>query len=138
MNTNITMKLWELDSILNWAFNIYNGKHREVPIEVAGIKPEWEYLASWFNELDAYIIAGRRDLLDSHIPVDFVCSVLNKVNKYCYLSKKDGHLRSYKFKSDDEPLSYLECFNRYGGTILEDTLEKGSYKVNAIPFGQRE
>ena len=130
MIAKIAMTLDQLDSILNWAFN--NGNHQLLPAAIAELNPEWNYLVVWFNELNSYIINGRRDLLNTELPKDFIQAVLSKVDKYCYLSKKDGHLRSCKFKPDDEPLSYLECFNRYGGMVLEDTLEKGSYRVDGI------
>ena len=112
------MKLWQLNSVLEGKLTL--------PASIAASKDEWHYLMVLCNER----AVEDRDALQTEFPTDFVQAVLSKVDKCCYLGR-DGHLRSWNYNlPGNEPLSFLECFNRYGGTVLEDTLEKGSYKVS--------
>lgn len=127
MTTNTSIKLWQLNSILEGNLNL--------AIDIARSNNAWSSLADLCSLAESKRAIGDWISLEdqnTELPIGFAQAILSQINKYCYLSKTDGHLRSYKFKPDDEPLSYLECFNRYGGTLLEDTLEKSSYYLNSI------
>lgn len=117
------MKLWQLNSVLEGKLIL--------PASIAALKADWHYLITLCNEAETRRALGNRDALETELPIDFVQAVLSKVDKYCYLGP-DGYLRSWNYNpTGNEALSFLECFNRYGGRVLEDTLDKGTYYINS-------
>jgi hypothetical protein len=120
------MKLWQLDSILQG--------NRSLPATVAASNKEWHYLTAWFNEMDKMdeirekVSSENKNILDSYLPSEFVIAVLNEVDQYYFLSN-DGWLRSWCMNPDDKKISFVDCFKKYGGEILEDVGEKGSFHV---------
>lgn len=114
------MKLWQMDSILQG--------NRSLPATVAASNEAWHYLKSLFDEMHELRKKGNRDILDADLPSEFVIAVLNEVDQYCFLSS-DGWLRSRRIDLNDKKLSFVECFKKYGGEILEDVGEKGAFQV---------
>ena len=113
------MKLLEMDSILQG--------DRGLPATVAASNKEWHFLKNLFNEMDQLRQKGS-DLLDTNLPSEFVIAVLSEVEGSCFLSN-DGWLRSWRMDSNDKKLSFVDCFTRHGGQILEEVGEKGSVQV---------
>lgn len=113
------MKLWELDSILQG--------DRVLPAAVASTNNCWRHLECLFIEMNALRTEGNA-ILYSELPAEFVEAVLNKVELFCYLSR-DGWLRSRRYDAADEPMLFVDCFKKYGGSVLEEVGEKGSVCV---------
>lgn len=113
------MKLCELDSILQG--------DRVLPAAVASTNNCWRHLEHLFIEMNALRTEGNA-ILYSELPAEFVVAVLSEVDQFCYLSR-DGWLRSRRHDADDEPLPFVDCFNKYGGSVLEEVGEKGSVCV---------
>lgn len=110
------MKFWQLTSVL---------RERPYPIaDVARQRPEWTMFAEWFAERDHLIDIQDREKLDAELPDDFARAVLSTVDLPFYLDA-EGWLRAGPFHSSDERLTALEAFNRCGGEMLEDVIEKG-------------
>jgi hypothetical protein len=110
------MKFWQLDSLL-----------RETPhpiTEVARTRPEWRVFAEWHADLEELCPVQDRVKLDAELPDDYVRAVLSKVDMPFYLDA-EGWLRGGPFHSSEERLTALEAFNRCGGEMLEDVVEKG-------------
>lgn len=58
----------------------------------------------------------------------FAIAVLEGVRRNLYLSSDDW-LRSNQSAPDDQAISILDSFKRYGADVVEDVLEKGSMNV---------
>jgi hypothetical protein len=114
------MKFWELTSIT-----------REKPgalLEAALSRPEWKFVADWLADMSELSRRQDREKLDHVLPTEFVRAVLGKIDRVFYFEEPDI-LRSRKFPSTDLELSTLDAFNLYGGSALEDALEKGMTHV---------
>ena len=111
----MSMKLWELDSILS----ANNGYTRELPTKIASSKEEWRYLVTMFSN-----IYNQRDrgILDAELPPEFVIEVLEKSEIVCY-KYNDGTLRSYK-SDKAEVVSAVDVYMKYGGYLLERLFER--------------
>jgi len=59
--------------------------------------------------------------------------VLAESPRYYYLNLTDRHLRSYDRHPYDEKMTALEAFDRFGGSVIEDAIEKGSYPLDWLP-----
>jgi hypothetical protein len=66
--------------------------------------------------------------LDSLVDYEFALAVLRELPEPLYLSS-DHWLRARRHEHTDHPLSMSEAFERYGGEVIEDVLEKGSKNV---------
>jgi hypothetical protein len=95
---------------------------------IASSDYNWEQFAIWYGDYDRLVDQQDREKLDYELPDGIVRLVLAQSDKVYFLAK-DGWLRSYRISSEDEKLSALEAFQRYGGDVIEDVLEKGSFFV---------
>ena len=111
------MKFWELDSVC-----------RDQPgllIRKAAERAEWYEYAEWGRKVDELVRTQDRAKLDFELPDAYVRGVLHDCSLVFYRGK-DGWLRSYRLRPDDTERSPLEAYEEYGGSALEDALEKGS------------
>lgn len=114
------MKFWQLTSIASDNPGLIS--------RVALTRTTWkryELLASNFSNL---VKAQDRAMLDSIVDTDFVIAVLGEIQKNLYLSS-DNWLRSWQLDPDDQVVSILDAFIRYGPDIVEDVFERGSVEV---------
>lgn len=112
------MKFWELRSIC---------RDKPKTLKKVFSQKKWRMYAEWNNDIAQLVQTQDREKLDAILPDELVEQVLNKHPGVLYLY--GGHLRSYRFNRNEHKISYLKAFQKYGGTAVEDTLEKGSFKV---------
>ena len=114
------MKFWELVSVAGDDFDLLR--------RIASERDEWTVLRRWIGDFNALVNRQDRGILDAQVPEAYAAAVLRSVRGHCYLST-DGQLRSWRFHRGDGKMSYLEVFERFGGSVLEEVLEKGSLQV---------
>lgn len=115
------MKLWQLVSIMD---------DSRILQSLASSQEEWKNLELWFAEFGKLVQVQDRVKLDYELPESLVNLALSRSKKICFLSG-DGWLRSWPMSADDQSLSALEVYKRYGGTILERVLENGVVATEA-------
>jgi len=114
------MKFWELTSV-------FRGNETLLRRALSGTK-----FATWVDN-------PSREQYDFKIPFEICVKALSTHPDFLY-KYSDNHLRSYiinkiEWKKAGNPavemtkMSYLEVFKSYGGHALEDTLEKGSFRL---------
>lgn len=117
------MKFWELIS----AFR----SERDILEFVLG-KPQWKEYDDYFKNFSSLVKEQNRAILEQQIPYELIKEVcqMSKLKFYLY----GTNLRSTKLFGDDnfEKLSSLEVFLKYGGSCIEEVLEKGSLGVDKI------
>jgi hypothetical protein len=114
------MKFWQLCSVAGTV--LMERKAHANPNQL------WAQYAIWLQNFTMIVDNQDRKILDAELDADFVISVLGDTGLFCYLSA-DGQLRSWRFDPAAQEMSFVEIFNRYGGTVLEEVCEKGSFKV---------
>jgi hypothetical protein len=132
------MKLWEMNSILEW-----NSKG-DLSVNISAERDEWNYLKPLFEGANNYSWYTDIEKLEAILPEDFVKRVLEESRIVCYRSKKiwyedvgadDGlgrwyiFITEYKTRSDDELMTAFEVYKQYGGKILETVFEKTSAAI---------
>ena len=122
------MKFWQLTSLL---------RERASPIaDAARGRSEWRKFGDWLAQEDELIRLQDREKLDTELPDDYVRAVLAYVDMTFYLAT-DGWLRRHRVHSGDEKLTALEAFNRCGGELLEDVIEKGVSHRKMLPSSRQ-
>jgi hypothetical protein len=115
------MKFWQLSSACRSEPELIDSVLRD--------ETRWRSWADKFSRMNELVDVQDRSILDAELPDDLVRLVLSKLPTTFYLSS-DGWLRSWAFNPHDKRLSALEAFDSYGGEVIEDVLEKGSYRVS--------
>lgn len=117
------MKFWELTSAFRSENNI---------LEFILGKPQWKEYGDHFQNFSSLVKEQNRAILDQSVPDELIKEVcqMSKLKFYLY----DTNLRSTKLFGDDnfQELSSLEVFLKYGGSCIEEVLEKGSLGVGKI------
>ena len=114
------MKLWQLTSVI---------RNVEVMKIAAQSNQNWHEFVTWLENWATVVDTQDRAKLDYELPDLFVQTVLANSNLQCHLSE-DGWLRFRKNSPDDQQITALQAFNRFGGRALEEAYEKGSAKVS--------
>jgi hypothetical protein len=114
------MKAWQLVVILDNDMAMLQA--------VASSKQEWRQLEALFAAFGELVRHQERSELDRELPDDFVRRVLSSSTKVCFLSK-DGWLRSWRMSADDEVVSAVDAYVKYGGAALERVYESGAVAV---------
>ena len=113
------MKLWELSSIV---------RDNALLQTVAQKNPAWRELGALYARMDQLVQVQDRATLDRAVSEDFVLAALGATGQKCYRSH-DGWLRSAAMSPTDQVLSFSDAYEKYGGTVLENALERGAVKV---------
>jgi hypothetical protein len=116
----LSMKAWQLVVILDNDMAMLQA--------VASSKQEWRQLEALFAAFGELVRHQERSELDRELPDDFVRRVLSSSTKVCFLSK-DGWLRSWRMSADDEVVSAVDAYVKYGGAALERVYESGAVAV---------
>ncbi len=117
------VKFWELTSVCR--------AQPELVARTAAEHPSWSQFEIWYRSRNELVASQDREKLDSELPEEFVKAVLEHCSKTFFLGG-DGRLRSYPLNPDDEQLSALETYSRFGN-VLEQALEFGSVRVHHSP-----
>ncbi|OQX01885.1 MAG: hypothetical protein BWK73_44580 [Thiothrix lacustris] len=107
------MKFWELTSVC-----------RDQPDLLKNMLQSCgeDQLLEWIREIDEIITRQDRIILDKEIDDDICLAVLSKHTGKLYQSTR--YLRAYPMENKME-LTFVDIFKKYGGSIIEETLEKG-------------
>jgi len=113
------MKFWELVSVCR----------NNPELLAATLQDErWSDFMDLHASFSMLIQQRNRQRLDTKVPDALCCEVLGGIFGKLFLSKS-GTLRSQSLGHDEHALDYLEVFHAFGGSTLEEVLEKGSKKV---------
>lgn len=112
------MKFWELTSVFR--------DQPEVLKRVLKTRQETQLL-EWIDDINNIISQQDRSILDRTIDDSLCVAILAEHNGMLYQSSK--YLRTHPIENEIQ-LSFVEVFKKYGGSIIEETLEKG---IAAIP-----
>ena len=115
------MKYWQLRSVV---------RNAEAFRSVAESNRDWREFLTWLENEATIVEKQDRTKLDYQLPILFVQAVLAQSDLSCYLSHV-GWLRSYKTSTDDEAVTVLDAFNRFGGEKLEEAWERGCVDISA-------
>lgn len=107
------MKFWELTSVFR--------DQPEVLKRVLQIRQETQLL-EWIDNINNIVSLQDRSILDKTIDDSLCVAVLAEHNGMLYQSSK--YLRTYPVDNEIQ-LSFVEVFKKYGGSLIEETLEKG-------------
>ena len=114
------MKVWQLISITN--------NNIKLIAQVALKNPVWEKYEALFINFSNFVKTQDRATLDSALDTDFIVAVLKEIQQSLYYSS-DHWLRSWKLNPDDQNISFLNAFEKYGAEILETACERGAVRV---------
>lgn len=124
------MKFWELTS----AFRSETDN-----LESVLKNDRWKKYHSYYENLHSIIIKQDRSILDEEIPFHLAKEVceLSNLKFYLYYKNKPHCLSSYK-QDTDQPFEVLSPFDilvRFGGSFIEETLEKSTSEVTPRKIG---
>ena len=115
------MKFWELNSVF-----------REVPglLKEFLCRPEWfQPWGAAFERFDEVVNLQERDILDAFVPLE-LSRAIARSDKRVWSVSRTGHLRLGATEgSGDQVLSTLDVHEKFGGWVLEEVLEHGSFRV---------
>jgi hypothetical protein len=114
------MKYWQLRSVV---------RNVEPFRSVAESNRDWQEFLIWLKNEASIVQSQDRAKLDYQLPDLFVKTVLAQSDLTCYVSH-DGWLRSYKTSPEDEVVTVLDAFNRFGADKLEEAWEKGCVDIS--------
>lgn len=114
------MRFWQLNSICR-NYNVIT--QLEAQLE----KSSWGELYQWHLDFDNLVDKQDREKLDYLLPEKLCISVLSLIPKKIYRS--DNNLRADKLLSPCKEMTFVEIYKLYGGEVLEDIIEKGSYPL---------
>ena len=115
------MKFWELNSVF-----------REVPglLNEFLCCPEWfQPWGAAFERFDEVVNHQERDILDAVVPLE-LSRAIARSDKRKWSVSPTGHLRLGTTDGPGEQvLSTLEVHEKFGGWVLEQVLEYGSFRL---------
>jgi hypothetical protein len=124
------MKFWELTS----AFRTETDNLKSVLS-----KDNWVKFKSQYDNLSQIIQRQERLILDENIPFQLAKEVceLSKLKFYLYYKNIPYSLTNWKQGTDEpfEVVSALDILLRFGGTYIEETLERSISKVSPRQLG---
>jgi len=127
------MKFWELVS----AFRV----SPEIVREVLS-RPAWrEPYGRWYEDFNRLVDAQDRGVLDARVPLELSREVARLSSLTFQYSPRHGTLReSWSEGMDPGPLmemTALEVHDRFGGSVIEEVGEYGSFTVTPAEGGTR-
>jgi hypothetical protein len=115
------MKFWELISVF---------RNEKENLKAVLDKPELEKYRFYYNNLHSLIEQQDRSLLDEEIPFELAYEVceLSKMKFYLFYENQIQTLRNSIQTERElfEEISVLDVLIRFGGSCIEETLEKNS------------
>jgi hypothetical protein len=114
------MKLWKMVSVL--------GGSTAKAEAIARSNPHWAIYAGWIRDFTELVKLQDRQKLDGELPEAFVREVFSTTQNKIFIST-DGTIRSRKVFTGDIEIGLLEAFDRFGGDIIEEVMERGSFKI---------
>lgn len=116
------MKVWEFMSAFRWSdVSLIDLVHDERWVEPYG---------KYFDQFDQLVQSQDRAVLDSPVPIELSRAAASLCDDLLFTISDDGNIR--RLTSGDESASALSAthiHDNFGGAIIEDVLEKGSYRL---------
>jgi hypothetical protein len=116
------MKFWELVSIM-----------RGQPEDLENLlrDEKWTQYACWYADLNRIVDEQDRGILDSAVPEELAFAAMERFRERFQV--RNGYLCGCpQGAALSGSLSALETYKRFGGTAIEDTLERGSAKISEL------
>ena len=92
---------------------------------------EWsEPYGGYFDRFDQLVQAQDRAVLDSPVPIELSRAAASLCNDLRFTISDDGNIR--RLTPGDEStsaVSAVHIHDTFGGAVIEDVLEKGSYRL---------
>jgi hypothetical protein len=124
------MKFWELTS----AFRSETDNLKSVLENY-----RWKKYQNYYENLNSIVAKQDRNVLDEEVPFHLAKEVceLSKLKFYLYYKDNPHCLSSYQQDTDQpfEELSSLDILIRFGGSFIEETLEKSTSEVTPRKIG---
>ena len=115
------MKFWELVS----AFRGFEKQLNDVLDS-----PKWKNpYGQWLKDFDSIVDSQDRIKLDDDVPEALTLEVSCLIGDSLVLYKGDGYLRFRQHDNADIKLNAHQVIQLYGGSVLEEVLEKSIVKV---------
>jgi hypothetical protein len=96
-------------------------------------KPIWKKYKFYFDNFDSLVKKQDRKVLDEEIPFDLAYEVcqLSNIKFWLYYKRQPHLLTSWKQGTDElfEEVSALDILTRFGGSFIEETLERSVSEV---------
>ena len=113
------MKYWELVSIMRTQRSALENLLRD---------ERWARYRQWFADWDRLVDEQDREILDSTVQEELACAAMELFPDRFQVRK--GYLHGCPIGvAPSDSLSALETYRRFGGTAIEDTLERGNAKI---------
>jgi hypothetical protein len=122
MNPGMVL-FWQLESIF-----------REETSDLRSVLqlPHWAKYLDWHTRFDTLVDVQDRSVLDAMIPLELARAVFAR-SKRKYCESGDSLYAAHDDRVQADPnrrvLTALDAFEKYGGAVLEEVLEKTSCKV---------
>lgn len=113
------MKFWEMESFFRGEKELLERVLR---------KPQWSDYLGRHRAFTYHVQNQHREILDESIPDELARELMQECKSRFVVG--NDHLRLATSESDT--LSALETYNRFGGTAMEDVLEKGSFPLRPM------
>lgn len=118
------MKFWELTSVF---------RSETDNLKSVLKNDRWKKFQNYYENLNSIVAKQDREILDEEIPFLLAKEVCELSNLKFYLYYKDNPQCLSSYKQDrDQPFEVLSPFDilvRYGGSFIEETLEKSYSEV---------
>jgi hypothetical protein len=116
------MKFWELVSMFRDEDAVLLAVLRE---------PQWALYLGWYNDYAKHASGRNQNVLDAEMPEELCRRAVRQSQKKFYIH--DNYLYYYlsgvQTPAGISPMTALEAFEKFGGTALEEVLEKSSFYV---------
>src|SRR5436190_23824605 len=113
------MKFWELISIF--------AEERKT-LESLFRRPAWAQFAEVYRDYAKHVSNQNRNILDAKVPDDLCREALSlSSRKYVVFNGQLAADAGKYFGANQEVLTAVEAFDRFGGSALEEVCEKGAY-----------
>ncbi len=124
------MRLWELIS----AFRSSGISLESLVHSATWNSPYGEY----FDRFDELVKSQNRDILDSLVPVELSHAASQLCNDLIFTIDETGNIRRRgQSKSLDTEYSAAYIHDYFGGAVIEEILEKGSYRLPKTLWPQK-
>ena len=124
------MKLWEFQCAFRWS---------GVSLESLLHSEKWmSPLGEYFDRFDELVQTQNRDILDSLVPVELSHAASVLCEDLVFTIDETGNIRRRE-PSKASRIEYSAAYihDHFGGAIIEDVLEKGSYRLPEALWPER-
>ena len=116
------MKVWEFQSAFRWSSasldSLLHGKKWMVPF------------GEYFDRFDDLVRSQDRDVLDSPVPIELSHAAAALCDDLVFTISDTGNVRRQEPNDISEiTVSAVHIHDHFGGAVIEEVLEKGSYRL---------